>query len=60
MPAANRGGTLAGVRVLEITKSMNKVKSDSSMSMSEKDAKIKELQAQKADYEKLMAELPQS
>jgi phosphonate transport system substrate-binding protein len=48
------------IRVLEITKSMNKVKSDSAMSESEKEAKIKELQAQKANYEKLMTELPQS
>jgi hypothetical protein len=39
---------------------MNKVKSDSAMSESEKEAKIKELQAQKATYEKLMSELPQS
>ena len=48
------------IRVLEISKSMNKVKADASMAQTDKDAKLKELEAQKAGFEKLMGEVPQT
>ncbi|MBZ0261307.1 MAG: phosphonate ABC transporter substrate-binding protein [Hyphomicrobiales bacterium] len=48
------------IRVLEISKSINKVKLDASMAQADKDAKVKELEAQKAMFEKLMAEVPQT
>jgi phosphonate transport system substrate-binding protein len=48
------------IRILEITKSMNKVKNDEAMAATDKDAKLKELEGQKAMFEKLMAEVPQS
>ncbi len=48
------------IRVLEVAKSMNKVMTDDTLAQADKDAKIKELQAQKAEFEKLMGEVPQS
>ena len=48
------------IRVLEVSKNMNKVMADETLSQADKDAKIKELQAQKAEYEKLMGEVPQT
>lgn len=48
------------IRVLEISKSINKVKLDASMAQADKDAKVKELEAQKAQFEKLMTEVPQT
>jgi phosphonate transport system substrate-binding protein len=48
------------IRVLEISKAMNKVKADEALSQADKDAKIKELEAKKAEFEKLMAEVPQT
>jgi phosphonate transport system substrate-binding protein len=39
---------------------MNKVMTDETMAQADKDAKIKELQAQKAEFEKLMGEVPQT
>ncbi|MGE0237231.1 MAG: phosphonate ABC transporter substrate-binding protein [Parvibaculaceae bacterium] len=48
------------IRVLEISKAMNKVKGDEALSQADKDAKLKELEAQKAQFEKLMAEVPQT
>jgi phosphonate transport system substrate-binding protein len=48
------------IRVLEAQKSMNKVMKDETLSQADKDAKLKELEATKAKYEKLMSEQPQS
>jgi phosphonate transport system substrate-binding protein len=48
------------IRILEISKSINKTKADASMAQADKDAKIKELEAQKAQFENLMAEVPQT
>lgn len=48
------------IRILEISKSMNKVKADEALSQADKDAKLKELEAKKAEFEKLMAEVPQT
>lgn len=48
------------IRILEISKAMNKLKADEQMSQADKDAKLKELEAQKAAFEKLMAEVPQT
>lgn len=48
------------IRVLEISKTINKVKADTTLSQADKDAKIKELDAKKAEFEKLMAEVPQT
>lgn len=48
------------IRVLEISKAMNKISADEQMSQADKDAKLKELDAQKAAFEKLMAEVPQT
>ncbi len=51
---------LLPIRVLEVSKAMNKVMADDTMAQADKDAKIKELQAQKAEFEKLMGEVPQT
>jgi phosphonate transport system substrate-binding protein len=48
------------IRLLEIAKSINKIKNDDSMTAADKEAKLKELESQKAQYEKLMAEVPQT
>jgi phosphonate transport system substrate-binding protein len=48
------------IRILEITKSMNKLKNDASVAAADKEAKLKELETQKAEFEKLMAEVPQT
>ncbi len=48
------------IRILEIAKKINKTMSDETMAQADKDAKIKELQAQKAEFEKLMGEVPQT
>jgi phosphonate transport system substrate-binding protein len=48
------------IRVLEAQKAMNKVSKDETLSQADKDAKLKELEATKARYEKLMIDQPQS
>jgi phosphonate transport system substrate-binding protein len=48
------------IRILEISKSINKIKADEQLSQADKDAKLKELEAKKAEFEKLMAEVPQT
>jgi phosphonate transport system substrate-binding protein len=48
------------VRIMEVSKAMNKVMTDDTMAQADKDAKVKELQAQKAEFEKLMGEVPQT
>ena len=48
------------IRVLELSKSINKVKADETMAKSDKDAQLKELEAKKAEFEKLMSEVPQT
>ncbi|MFN0191966.1 MAG: phosphonate ABC transporter substrate-binding protein [Aestuariivirga sp.] len=48
------------IRVLEISKSINKMKADETMAQAEKDAQLKELEAKKAEFEKLMGEAPQT
>ncbi len=48
------------IRVLETTKAINKIKADESMPAADKEAKLKELEASKAEYERLMAEVPQT
>ena len=45
---------------LKSARAMNKVMTDETMAQADKDAKIKELQAQKAEFEKLMGEVPQT
>ncbi len=48
------------IRIMEITKKMFQVEADESLSAEDKAAKLKELQAQKAEYEALMAKVPQA
>lgn len=48
------------IRILEISKAMNKIKGDEQLSQADKDAKLKDLEAKKAEFEKLMAEVPQT
>ena len=48
------------IRILEISKSINKLKADDTVAQADKDAKLKELEAQKAQFEKLMGEVPQA
>jgi phosphonate transport system substrate-binding protein len=57
-PSSN--AQLYPIRILEISKAMNKVRADEQLSQADKDAKVKELEAQKAEFEKLMAEVPQT
>ncbi len=45
---------------MAITKDEFKIKADDKMSDADKDAKLKELAAEKAKYEGLMAKIPQS
>lgn len=47
------------IRIMAITKEMFQIEADDKMSAEEKDAKIKELTAEKARYEELMATIPQ-
>ncbi len=48
------------IRILEISKSMNKLKADANVSQADKDAQMKELETKKATFEKLMDEVPQT
>jgi phosphonate transport system substrate-binding protein len=48
------------IRIMEITKKMFQVQADDKMSAEEKAAALKELEAQKAEYEGLMAKVPQA
>jgi phosphonate transport system substrate-binding protein len=48
------------VRIMELTKSANKIKGDATMSQADKDAKIAELMAKKVEFENLMKTQPQS
>ena len=48
------------IRILEVSKTMNKVMTDETMSQADKDTEIKKLKAQKAEFEKLMGEVPQT
>ena len=48
------------IRVLEVTKSINKVNADDTLSQADKDAKLKELETKKAEFENLMGEVPQT
>ncbi len=48
------------IRILELTKAINKVKSDEALGAADKEAKLKELEDKKAGIEKLMAEVPQT
>ena len=46
------------IRIMEVTKAVNKVMGDAAMSQADKDAKIKELMAKKSEFEKLMETEP--
>ncbi len=48
------------IRVLEAQKAINKTLKDDTLSQADKDAKVKDLEATKAKFEKLMSEQPQS
>jgi len=48
------------IRIMAITKDEFKIKGDDKMAADEKEAKLKELAAEKAKYEGLMAKIPQS
>ena len=48
------------IRIMEVTKQMFQVQADEKMSADEKSAKLKELEAQKAEYEALMTKVPQA
>lgn len=48
------------IRIMEVTKAMFQVEADESLSAEEKAAKLDELKAQKAEYEALMAKVPQA
>lgn len=48
------------IRVLQISKDISKILNDDKLSDAEKQAQVKELEAQKASWEKLMDEVPQS
>jgi phosphonate transport system substrate-binding protein len=48
------------IRVLEITKSMNKIRADETLAEADKKAELKPLEEEKAKYERLMTEVPQS
>jgi phosphonate transport system substrate-binding protein len=47
------------IRIMEITKEMFQLQADEAMSADEKATKLKELEAEKAKYEDLMAKIPQ-
>jgi phosphonate transport system substrate-binding protein len=48
------------IRIMELTKAMFQVEADESLSAEEKTAKLDELKAKKAEYEALMAKVPQA
>jgi phosphonate transport system substrate-binding protein len=48
------------IRIMELTKSMFQVEADDTLSAEEKAAKLDELKAKKAEYEALMAKIPQA
>lgn len=48
------------IRIMELTKSMFQVEADDTLSTEEKAAKLDELKAKKAEYEALMAKIPQA
>ena len=48
------------IRIMELTKSMFQVEADDSLSAEEKAAQLEALQAKKAEYEALMAKVPQA
>jgi phosphonate transport system substrate-binding protein len=48
------------IRIMEVTKQMLQVEADDSLSAEDKAAKLKELESQKAEYESLMAKVPQA
>ncbi|MCB1503087.1 MAG: phosphonate ABC transporter substrate-binding protein [Bauldia sp.] len=48
------------IRVMELTKQMFQVEADDSLSAEDKAAKLKDLEAKKAEYEDLMAKIPQT
>jgi phosphonate transport system substrate-binding protein len=48
------------IRVMEISKAINKLKADEALAAGDKEAQLKELMAKKAEYEGLMAEEPQT
>jgi phosphonate transport system substrate-binding protein len=48
------------IRIMELTKAMFQAEADESLSAEEKAAKLDELKAQKAEYEALMAKVPQA
>ena len=47
------------IRIMEVTKKMFQIQADEKMSAEEKAAALKELEAQKAEFEGLMAKVPQ-
>jgi phosphonate transport system substrate-binding protein len=57
-PSSN--AQLYPIRVMELTKKIFQTQADEKMSADEKAAKIKELEAQKAEFEMLMAKVPQA
>jgi phosphonate transport system substrate-binding protein len=48
------------IRIMEITKAMFQVEADENLSTEEKAAQLEELEAQKAEFESLMAKVPQA
>ena len=48
------------IRIMELTKTMFQVEADDSLSAEEKTARIDELKAKKAEYEALLAKVPQA
>jgi len=48
------------IRIMELTKQIFQVQADESLSDEEKSAQVKDLEAQKAEYEGLMAKIPQT
>ncbi|KAB0677381.1 phosphonate ABC transporter substrate-binding protein [Aureimonas leprariae] len=57
---ASTDDQLLPIRVMETTKSIAQAKGDAKLSADEKAAKVKELEARKADYETRLASLPQN
>ena len=48
------------IRIMELTKAMFQIEGDDSLSAEDKAAQLKDLAAQKAEYEALMAKIPQA
>ncbi len=48
------------IRIMELTKAMFQLEADDSLSAEEKAAQLKELEAKKAEYEVLLAKIPQA